>query len=167
MSNGKALKVNLDRLKENVIALSNIGKDQQGGIYRMVFTKEDYEARLWLIDKLKEIGIEAAFDGALNVIGKFNSHLNNPAIVIGSHIDTVPNAGALDGALGVLIGLECLQCLQESGVELDSPVELVAFSDEEGRLIYTASCAREDAIKVVKAWLYHQGEKENWMEYIK
>ncbi len=129
----KNLTVNLDRLKENVIALSNIGRDELGGIYRIAFSKEDYEARKWLLNKLNEIGLEADFDGALNVIGKFNSSSANPSVVIGSHIDTVPNAGALDGALGVLIGLECLQRMKESDIETDFPIELVAFSDEEGR----------------------------------
>jgi len=54
-------------------------------------------------------------------------------VLVGSHIDTVPCAGALDGTLGVVVGLECLRCIQEAGLQLDRTLELIAFSDEEGR----------------------------------
>jgi N-carbamoyl-L-amino-acid hydrolase len=53
--------------------------------------------------------------------------------MIGSHLDTVPAAGRLDGALGVLCGLECLRRMREEDVETQRPIEVVAFSDEEGR----------------------------------
>ena len=51
----------------------------------------------------------------------------------GSHMDTVPGAGHLDGALGVLVGLECLRAIKEQGLALHYPLESVAFTDEEGR----------------------------------
>ena len=130
----KKLHVNFDRLKENIIELSNIGKEEGSGIYRMAFTREDYEARKWLLQKFSNMGVEASFDGALNVIARLPFGVSNtPAIVVGSHTDTVPNAGALDGALGVLIGVECLQRIKESNIQLNFPLEVVAFSDEEGR----------------------------------
>lgn len=127
--------INFDRLKSNIMTLSNIGKDQDGGgIYRMGFTKEDYAARRWLLEEMNTMGIEASLDGALNVIGRLMPKgAEGRPVVIGSHIDTVPNAGALDGALGVMVGLECMQCLKEQNVPLSFPLELVAFSDEEGR----------------------------------
>ena len=128
------LSIDFQRLKENVIKLSNIGKVEGSGIYRMAFTEADQEARMWLLKKLEAIGFNASLDGALNVVGKWNpQHSDRPSIVVGSHIDTVPNAGALDGALGVLIGLECLETIKERNVEFNFPLELVAFSDEEGR----------------------------------
>ena len=130
----KKLHVNIERLKRNIIELSNIGKDERGGIYRMAFTEEDHHARKWLLKKMKEIGLNATMDGALNVLASLSNHEDDkPAIVLGSHIDTVPNAGALDGTLGVLAGLECLQVIKENSIQLNCPLELVAFSDEEGR----------------------------------
>lgn len=130
----KNIQINFDRLKERIIELSNIGKEEGGGIFRMAFTKEDYEARLWLLEKYKALGVDASFDGALNVIAKLPSSEDDPAsIVVGSHVDTVPSAGALDGALGVLVGMECLQCLKENDHKLKYNLEVVAFSDEEGR----------------------------------
>ncbi len=130
-----ALKVNFERLKDNINELAQIGRRTDGGIYRMAFTSEEYEARKWLEKKLTEIDVEVQRDGALNIIGKLHSSSNQdkPALVVGSHIDTVPNAGALDGALGVLVGLECLNRIKEENPELKVPLELIAFSDEEGR----------------------------------
>ncbi len=129
------LRVNFERLKNNINELAQIGKLEDGGIYRMAFTPEENQGREWLIEKLQKEEISTELDGALNIIGKLSDESNvmNPSVVIGSHIDTVPNAGALDGALGVLIGMECLTRIKEEGIKTDFPLELVAFSDEEGR----------------------------------
>lgn len=123
----------MTRLKENVINLSSIGKEEGGGIYRMAFTRKDYEARRWLVEQLRVNGMDGSLDGALNVVGKLRQEAAGPSVIVGSHLDTVPNAGALDGALGVLVGLECLQSINERSIELTFPLELIAFSDEEGR----------------------------------
>lgn len=73
-------------------------------------------------------------DGAGNVFGGIPDASDGPAFLIGSHLDTVPSGGSLDGALGVLVGLECLRRIHEENLQARlSPVELVAFSDEEGR----------------------------------
>ena len=127
--------INFERLKQNINELAQIGKYEDGGIYRMAFTAEEQEARKWLLNKLKASGVKVEEDGALNIIGKLSDHDNSdkPSIVVGSHIDTVPNAGALDGALGVLIGMECLTRIKEEGIKTSYPLELVSFSDEEGR----------------------------------
>lgn len=76
-------------------------------------------------------------DGAGNVIGRLEPEDPNdaakPSVLIGSHLDTVPCAGTLDGSLGVVIGLQCLRTLKAQRIPLRRPVELIAFSDEEGR----------------------------------
>lgn len=133
MKKNQDISVNLERLKSNIIELSGIGKAENGGIYRTGFSQEDYHARLWLLEKLKQLGLKASLDGALNVSGLLPGNNANPRVIAGSHIDTVPNAGALDGALGVLAALECLQVIRENDVAVNFPLELIAFSDEEGR----------------------------------
>lgn len=129
------MKINFDRLKDNINALAQIGRQADGGIYRMAFTPEEQEAREWLSEQLQFAGIPSHLDGALNIIGRLEEQINKeqPAILVGSHIDTVPNAGALDGALGVLVGLECLTRIKEENIQTAFPLELIAFSDEEGR----------------------------------
>jgi len=130
-----ALRCSLDRLRDDLLAVGQIGRDPETkGLFRMAFTDADMEARRWLLTRLEAAGAEARLDGAANVIGRWPGKTDDaPAIVMGSHIDSVPAGGIFDGTLGVLAGLECMRSLHEAGAVLEHPVELVAFSDEEGR----------------------------------
>lgn len=128
------LKVDLERIKRHVLTLAEIGKSNQDhGIYRMAFTDADMEAKRWLLDQIDAVGLESRSDGAANIFGVLKSSNDLPSLLVGSHIDTVPCAGTLDGSLGVVVGLECLRVMHESGLSFERDVELVAFSDEEGR----------------------------------
>lgn len=91
------------------------------------------EAQRWLRQRIEDAGLSLEIDGALNVIGRLEGPPGQPAVVTGSHIDSVPGGGTLDGALGVVAGLEALRRIRELGVELSRPLEVVAFTDEEGR----------------------------------
>lgn len=123
----------IERLKMDILALARIGRDEHsGGIFRMAFTDADMEGKRWLMRRIEEAGLTPQMDGAGNVSTRYGES-DAPAIIIGSHIDTVPCAGALDGTLGVIVGLECLRVMREQGQSLKRPVELVSFSDEEGR----------------------------------
>lgn len=127
--------INFERLKADVLALGEIGvHSEDRGIYRMAFTDADMAGKRWLKSRIEEAGAEARIDGAGNVIGRLGGVDDEaPAVIMGSHTDTVPRAGMLDGSLGVLCGLECLRTLSEAKVKLKQPVELISFSDEEGR----------------------------------
>lgn len=129
------LTVDYGRLKRNLETLADIGKRDDRGIYRMAFTDADMRARRWLLERLEEAGLKAWMDGAGNVFGRLSRPEidDQPALLVGSHTDTVPGAGRLDGALGVIAGLECVLCLAREPEALTHPVELVSFSDEEGR----------------------------------
>jgi beta-ureidopropionase / N-carbamoyl-L-amino-acid hydrolase len=127
------LRINFQRLKRDLDTLSNIGRAEDHGIYRMAFTEADMAARRWLSEQIEAAGLSLHQDGAANLGGRLNWRDDRPVVMTGSHIDTVPGAGHLDGALGVICGLEALRTLHESEIELAHPVELVAFSDEEGR----------------------------------
>jgi len=124
--------VNFERLKTDIKALSKIGRAEDLGIYRTAFSDADMQARDWLASRIKDAGLEFYQDGAANIHGRLNWDGTLPSIMTGSHIDTVPGAGHLDGALGVICGLEALRVLKENQTELAFPLELVAFSDEEG-----------------------------------
>lgn len=127
-------RISIERLKEDLRELSEIGRAEDGGVYRMAFTKADMAGKDWLEGRMKDAGLETRRDGACNVIGRLEGKdPDAPALIIGSHIDTVPCAGILDGTLGVLSGLESLRILAELGETPACPVELIAFSDEEGR----------------------------------
>ncbi|MEX0617918.1 MAG: Zn-dependent hydrolase [Pseudohongiellaceae bacterium] len=127
------LEINFDRLKADVLAMGEIGKSEDQGIYRMAFSRGDMEGRAWFEQRIKEAGLTLYVDGAANIHARLNWDAGKASVMTGSHLDTVPGGGHLDGALGVLAGLECLRCLKEQGIQLARPVEAVSFTDEEGR----------------------------------
>jgi len=126
--------ISLARLLGNVEELSRFGRNPDGGgISRHCWTPIHEEARAWLIAKMKDAGLETWVDPAGNTFGRLPGQVRSPWVLTGSHIDTVPRGGPLDGALGVLAGLECLQTLAEAGVTPPRPLVVAAWSDEEGR----------------------------------
>lgn len=125
--------IDLERLKGDILQLAVIGGDPDSGMHRLAFTDADMDGRRWLMRKIEEIGGQARMDSVGNVVGRWFDDVDAPAVVVGSHIDTVEAGGMFDGVLGVLAGLECARVLRERGVRPARPFELVAFSDEEGR----------------------------------
>ncbi len=78
-------------------------------------------------------GMTVRLDGLATVIGRYaGSNPDLPPLIIGSHIDTVRNAGAFDGNLGVMLGIACVQALGQQGRRLPFALEIAAFGDEEG-----------------------------------
>ena len=129
-----SLRIDLDRLRRDVEGLAEIGRDPSGGWSRPAWSPAHEEARAWLLARLRAAGLETRVDAAGNVFGRLPGGDPGAACVMtGSHIDTVPRGGPLDGALGVLAGLECLRAVMAAGVALPRPLEVAAFSDEEGR----------------------------------
>ncbi|HSB68086.1 MAG TPA: Zn-dependent hydrolase [Candidatus Methylomirabilis sp.] len=124
------MRINLARLKQDLEDLGAIGRAPGGGVSRPSFSQADMEARGWLIRRIADAGLEARVDAAGNIFGRWQP--GSPVVMVGSHIDSVPNGGMFDGALGVLVGLECLRRIKEGGARLRHPLELVAFTDEEG-----------------------------------
>lgn len=127
------LRVDFKRLQADIDALAAIGRGEDHGLYRMAFSDGDMAARAWLCDRINASGLELYVDGAANIHARHGWDGQRPSVMMGSHIDTVPGAGHLDGALGVLVGLECVRRIRELGMETRYPVETVAFTDEEGR----------------------------------
>lgn len=130
------LLVNGDRLNQSIADLASIGQLSNGGVKRIAYSTEDVEARNLVQQWMKELGMEVKIDAAGNIVGKYAG--KNPvanAIATGSHIDTVPCGGHYDGAYGVLAGLEVVKVLKENQIQLDRPIEVIVFTDEEGSMI--------------------------------
>ena len=124
--------VNLERLKKNIIGVGEIGKNEEGGITRLAFSKEYYEAVDILVKLFKEQDLEVTVDEIGNVIGKRKGSRKLPSIMIGSHMDTVKNGGILDGNLGVMAALECICIMNDKKIYTNHPIEIVGFNAEEG-----------------------------------
>ena len=125
--------VNGERLRHDLDSLSQVGRQPDHGIYRMAFSDGDMEGRDWFRRRVEESGLAFHQDGAANIYARLDNGTGEACVLTGSHLDTVPGAGHLDGALGVVCALEALRVLHEKNVALQRPVEAVAFSDEEGR----------------------------------
>jgi N-carbamoyl-L-amino-acid hydrolase len=125
------------RLDDRLRTLARFGALAGGGVTRPAWSPQHEEARHWLIGEMKAAGLQTWVDPAGNVFGATNGVAGfdaaTPVVVSGSHIDTVPEGGTLDGALGVLAALECLRTIVESGLEHRLPLAAVAWTDEEGR----------------------------------
>ena len=125
------LRISLPRLKHDLEALSRFGRTPEGGVTRSAWSPAHEEARAWLLAQMKEAGLETRVDAAGNTFGRHGD--GAPAVLTGSHIDSVPDGGRLDGALGVLAGLECARTIREAEVSVKRQLTVVAWSDEEGR----------------------------------
>jgi allantoate deiminase len=113
--------------------LSSIGTQEVGGITRLSFSPEERAAKDLVTGFMKEAGLSVREDEVGNLIGrKEGTNPNAPVVLIGSHMDSVPSGGNFDGPLGVLSGVEALQTMNEQGVETEHPIEVIAFTDEEG-----------------------------------
>ncbi len=88
--------------------------------------------REWLMRRLEDAGLSARMDAVGNVFGRWETG-SGPAVLAGSHLDTVPQGGPLDGTLGVCAALEAVRALRDAGIRPKRPVEIVCTADEEGR----------------------------------
>jgi allantoate deiminase len=114
---------------------ARIGADG-GGVSRFAWTPELAQANEWLVGRLQELGLETEIDAAGNVLGRWEEG-EGTAVLVGSHLDTVPRGGRYDGALGVLAALEVVRTLRREGVSLRRPLWIVSFNDEEGSRFQT------------------------------
>jgi N-carbamoyl-L-amino-acid hydrolase len=129
--------INAERLLGDLRALAKIGQ-YETGVHRPAFSRDDVAARNWTLDKLRDIGLEAVMDGVGNVYGRMTGV--DQAVLVGSHTDTVPYGGWLDGALGVVYALEIARCVAEDGAKRIG-VDVVSFQDEEGTFLgFVGSC---------------------------
>jgi N-carbamoyl-L-amino-acid hydrolase len=127
------IKVDFERLKQDLEELGRIGRDEQGGVSRPSFSPADFEARAWLRRKIEQAGLGYRQDGAGNQFGRVERA--GKTVMAGSHIDTVPNGGMFDGAAGVVAALEALRRILEEKVPVSKPLEVASFTDEEGNLV--------------------------------
>lgn len=129
------IRIDVGRLRKDLEDLGRIGRDPLGGITRPSFSQADLEARAWLKDRIEAAGLAYRVDGAGNLFGRLAGNAPGRSVMAGSHIDTVLNGGAFDGAAGVLAALECVRRIGEEGLRLPRTIEVASFTDEEGNLV--------------------------------
>lgn len=125
-------KCNEIRLKESIIAFSQFGATENNGVTRLSLSQEDIEARNYFVEYCKELGMEIQIDDMANIYATLPGKSKLPPIVMGSHLDSVVKGGRFDGVLGVLTALEAARTIKENGIELEIPITIVNFTNEEG-----------------------------------
>lgn len=127
------MKTNLERIKKNIETLATFNATPGNGVTRHSFTNEDKQARAYIKEALAQLGLKIWEDGYSNLFGRLEGeNPDAPAIMIGSHYDSVTNGGQFDGPAGLVAALETLCVIKENNIALYHPIELVAMNDEEG-----------------------------------
>jgi N-carbamoyl-L-amino-acid hydrolase len=129
------VRIDADRLLADLRALAGFGRCGSG-VHRPFLSPEDREARHWLVERMRGAGLDARIDGMGSVYGRCRGI--ERALLIGSHTDTVPRGGWLDGALGVIYGLEIARARSEAGEPGLLGIDVISFADEESAFLELA-----------------------------
>lgn len=131
-----SIRINPDRFIKLIDDFAGFGALPGGGITRRALSAEDIAGREFLTHYARTHGLTVWMDPAANLHFSLASEAEctqGTVVMTGSHVDSVPRGGHLDGAMGVLAGIESLITIKDAGVQTALPVEVVAFTDEEGR----------------------------------
>lgn len=132
------LRIDQRRFRNHFEALARIGATPEGGANRPALGELDLQARIWLREQITRSHLAFAGDPAGNQSAILHgSEKNTPHLILGSHLDTVPEGGRFDGALGVLAALEVLLTLKAVDYVPPIALEAINFTDEEGTHIGT------------------------------
>ena len=131
-----SLRINPSRMRDAFDQLAAIGATVDSGVDRPSLSEAHLAARKWFREHISASGFEFRTDGA----GNHSAILpcddpSAPTLILGSHLDSVPNGGRFDGALGVMAALEVLKTVRENGIRLKVQLEAMDFTDEEGTLV--------------------------------
>lgn len=119
------------RLEADFAELGKFGSLETGGFTRVAFSLEDLAAKEWLQQAMVAAGLDVSIDAVGNIRGRRAGRENLPPVVLGSHLDTVPEGGNYDGSVGVLAALEIVRTLNDLNLVTKRPLEVVNFSAEE------------------------------------
>lgn len=148
------------RLLERIDALGEIGKDGEGKRTRLAASDTEKAGRDAVVGWMKDADLEVVVDRIGNVFGIWETpeNKNENPLMLGSHIDTVINAGRYDGCYGVIAGIEVIKTLKEEGYTPSRPIAVVAFTNEEGvryspdmmgSLVYAGGLSVDEALAAV------------------
>ncbi|MEM7677118.1 MAG: Zn-dependent hydrolase [Myxococcota bacterium] len=147
--------IDFERLNSRLLEFGEIGRDDAGILTRLAASNSDKEARDKLVKWLEGAGLEVQIDRIGNIFGIWNIDSDTAPLMMGSHIDTVINAGIYDGPYGVLAALSVIEALKANQFVPDRPLIVGAFTNEEGArfspdmmgsLVYAGGLSTEDAL---------------------
>jgi beta-ureidopropionase / N-carbamoyl-L-amino-acid hydrolase len=125
-------KCNQVRLQQTIDYFSRFGATENGGVTRLSLSEEDLAARQYFSECCEALGMEVKMDDMANMYAVLPGKHDLPPIVMGSHLDSVVRGGRFDGVLGILTALEAVRTIVDNDIELDAPLIIVNFTNEEG-----------------------------------
>ncbi len=131
-SSAQTRHINAQRLQDTLEKLSEFGRNPEGGVTRLGFSQTELDARTYVMGLMKDAGLEMRVDPAGNIFGRRAGSDQLPALLFGSHIDSVPHGGNFDGALGSMGAIEVIRALNDGHVTTRHPLEVVIWTNEEG-----------------------------------
>lgn len=149
------LKIDAPRLLSRIRALGAVGATPEGGVHRLALGDADRDARDQVVAWMRGAGLDVRVDAIGNIIGTRAGKTGGAPVMTGSHIDSVANGGRLDGAYGVLAGIEVVETLNDAGLETRRPIAVCVFTNEEGArfhpdmmgsLVYAGGMALDEAL---------------------
>lgn len=154
------LSIKGNRLLERIASLGAIGKDEDGKRTRLAASDPEKAGRDAVVGWMRDADLNVVVDRIGNVFGIWETleNKNEAPLMIGSHIDTVINAGQYDGCYGVIAGIEVIKTLKEDGYTPSRPIAVVAFTNEEGvryapdmmgSLVYAGGLSTDEALATV------------------
>lgn len=126
------MQIDAERLMRRLHQLGDSARGPDGVLSRLALTDQDKAGRELIIGWMEEADLTVSIDAIGNIFGAWGDEIKTPPLMIGSHIDSVVNAGIYDGCYGVLSGLAVIEALQEQGVKPAFPIVVAAFTNEEG-----------------------------------
>ena len=130
------VRVNGERIVSHLQALSEFGKNPQGGVSRVAYSDADRAGHIYVQGLMRDAGLDVQTDLAGNLVGiRVGSEPSLKPIVLGSHIDSVPEGGNYDGDVGSLSAIEVAQQLNERGITLRHSLQVIVFGNEEGVML--------------------------------
>ena len=127
------MKVQIERIQKDIKIINNFNATPEKGITRLTFSEEYQAAVGYVVDELKHIGAKISYCQAGNIKARLpGSDDNAPAVMMGSHLDTVAHGGKFDGVVGVVTALEAARIIAAEKVRHRLPIDVVIFAEEEG-----------------------------------
>lgn len=126
------METNVQRIKHDIEKLAQFTATPGKGVTRFSYTLEDRAARSYIKEQMQQAELAIFEDAAGTVIGRRPGEVEGPAVLVGSHFDSVKHGGAFDGTAGVVVALEIARVLKEENITTRYPIEVIAMVEEEG-----------------------------------
>lgn len=126
-------RADVNRVSEDLRQLADIGADVEGGVTRLAFSRDERAAHAFMSERMRKVGLDVTVDAFGNTYGRRPGRRSDlPALAFGSHVDTVPNGGRYDGAVGTVAALEVMRILEDHAESTEHALVMVIFAAEEG-----------------------------------